>query len=70
MSTELRFVKREGVWMLSTYARLIQGLSLSQKSEHPFTYCKEHVIPAMRENGREPDDPDAFCAWWKAEHGS
>ena len=37
--------------------------------EHPFTHCREVIIPAMEAEGKAPDDPDAFCAWWKAEHG-
>lgn len=40
---------------------------LAAGGEHPFTYCKENVIPAMAKDGKEPDDPDAFCAWWKNE---
>lgn len=40
----------------------------ADKSAHPFTYCKEVIIPAMAQKGRQPDDPDAFCAWWKQEH--
>lgn len=40
---------------------------LAAGGEHPFTYCKEVIIPAMAKDGKEPDDPDAFCAWWKNE---
>lgn len=38
--------------------------------EHPFTYCMEHVIPAMEEEGKAPEDPKAFCGWWKAERAA
>jgi hypothetical protein len=42
---------------------------LADKQEHPFTYCRDHIIPKMVEEGKGPDDPDAFCAWWKQENG-
>lgn len=37
----------------------------SEKGEHPFTYCMEKIIPAMEAKGKGPDDPKAFCGWWK-----
>lgn len=40
------------------------------KDEHPFTYCMQTVVPAMAEKGKAPEDPEAFCGWWKAEHAS
>lgn len=41
---------------------------LADAGEHPFTYCKENIIPSMEKEGKAPDDPDAFCAWWKSEN--
>lgn len=35
---------------------------------HPFTHCMETIIPAMEREGKAPDDPKAFCSWWKEEH--
>jgi len=39
-----------------------------QKDEHPFQWCMDNVIPAMEREGKAPDDPEAFCAYWKAEN--
>jgi hypothetical protein len=37
--------------------------------DHPFQWCMDNVIPKMAEEGKEPDDPEAFCAWWKDQAG-
>lgn len=69
-----RRIKRPRLDNASKFAALLAStttaktLTLSDKHEHPFTWCKEHVIPAMEREGKAPDDPDAFCAFWKAEH--
>lgn len=54
------------------YSRLLAETDLRacrkpSKDEHPFTYCMEVVVPAMAREGREPDDPERFCGWWKAD---
>jgi hypothetical protein len=55
------------------FAALTAGVELPKMSlaasqeEHPFTYCMDHIIPKLKAQGREPDDPNAFCAWWKKE---
>lgn len=58
--------------MSGTFRALLESADLKglkdPGDEHPFSYCMENVIPAMREKGKEPDDPEAFCGWWKAEH--
>lgn len=44
---------------------MILKLKSTEDIEHRFTYCKEHVIPAMAAQGKAPSDEDAFCGWWK-----
>lgn len=39
----------------------------ADRDEHPFTYCMQTVVPAMKNT---PDDPEAFCGWWKAEYAA
>jgi hypothetical protein len=53
-------------------ARALMAESASAKhlaydGPHPFSYCINTVVPAMEQDGKGPDDPEAFCAWWKGE---
>ena len=57
------------------FARLLASTSVAKHihlagGEHPFQYCIDNVIPAMEKEGKAPDDPEAFCAYWKQEHGA
>ena len=45
-------------------------LTAAAGGDHPFTYCMEVVVPAMEDAGHGPDDPEAFCGWWKSEHAA
>lgn len=38
--------------------------------EHPFEYCMTNVVPAMAKDGKAPEDPKAFCGWWKAKRAA
>ena len=56
------------------FARLLASTSIAKHihlagGEHPFQYCIDNVIPAMEKEGKAPDDPEAFCAYWKQENG-
>jgi len=60
------------------FKALLDGLTLDlastsgddgSASEHPFTHCMEVIIPAMEKQGKAPDDPKAFCGWYRAQHG-
>jgi len=53
-----------------TYAALAAApavKALAYEGPHPFSYCMDTVIPAMEKDGKGPDDPESFCAWWKGE---
>lgn len=59
----------------SRYAEAFKALSTDVVTElrtaytgdHPFTFCMEHVIPAIEKGGHQVDDPKRFCGWWKSE---
>jgi hypothetical protein len=53
--------------LLSMANHPIMKLADDAKDEHPFQWCIDHVIPAMEAEGKAPDDPNAFCAFWKSE---
>lgn len=62
-----KFTKRQAEEYAALWAT-VEPKMLAAKDEHPFTYCMEHIVPAMARDGKEPDDPKAFCGYWKAEH--
>lgn len=66
--------EQDGRWFRALY-NTIDLSSLAEaptpdKEEHPFTYCKEVVIPAIEAKGKKVDDPDQFCGWWKQERAA
>lgn len=46
---------------------VLAGAPTPDKETHPFTYCKDVVIPDIEEKGKTISDPAAFCGWWKAQ---
>ena len=46
---------------------LVDPTMLASNPEHPFDHCMTVIVPAMEKQGKAPDDPKAFCGWYKAE---
>jgi hypothetical protein len=36
-----------------------------EKGSGDFTDCMSRIVPAMAKEGKSPDDPNAFCAWYE-----
>lgn len=49
---------------------ILSGPPSADKDAHPFTYCMEHVVPAIEDKHGPMDDAKAFCGWWKAERAA
>lgn len=45
----------------------LDGEASADKEEHPFTYCMEHVVPAIEAKNGPMEDAKAFCGWWKGQ---